>query len=192
MLFPLRFNVGGLILAAVLVDLLRKFGPPKCNKYYFSQLALDDELHSLSLVLFTSFVNNFIFTIPIYFFIFQCLVAYFFQLYRKNPAAPLAGMLKPQVDKFFFKRGQIRGLRAEIEIYSGIYLIVGIFIGTSGMFQALIFWQFLRMLYMVNGYTKWGFRRLGAWMDSVVANPRVPGIIKTLFTKIKGGAAWMT
>ena len=66
----MRYNVGSLVLAGVLLDLLRKFGPPKCNRVYFSHVAMDDDLHSLTLILFTSFVHNFIFTIPIYFFIF--------------------------------------------------------------------------------------------------------------------------
>ena len=83
-------------------------------------------------------------------------------------------------------------MRAEIEIYSGIYLILGIFIGNAGLFQVLIYWQFLRMLYMVNGYTKWGFGRLSKSMDRLAGHPSCPGIVRTLVQKIKGGAAWMT
>ncbi len=96
-LWPLRFSVGTLILAGVLLDMLRKFGSPRCSKLYFSHIALDDDLHSLTLVLFTNFVNNFVFTIPVYIFIFQGLVAYLFQLYSSRQGLPLAGVLFPQV-----------------------------------------------------------------------------------------------
>ena len=48
------------------------------------------------------------------------------------------------------------------------------------------------MLYMVNGYTKWGFGRLGMYMDKISSHPSCPGIVSTLLAKIKGAAAWFS
>ena len=73
--------------------------------------------------------------------------------------------LREKIDSFILRRSEFRTHRAEIEIYIGLYLFIGIIIGTTGLFSILFYWQFLRVLYMVNGYSREAFRRFGAMLD---------------------------
>jgi len=41
-------------------------------------------------------------------------------------------------------------MKADIEVYAGFYLIVGLFIGNTSLIGVVFYWQMLRMRYMMN------------------------------------------
>jgi hypothetical protein len=47
-----------------------------------------------------------------------------------------------------------------MEIYVGIYLVLGIFIGGSTLMSAIMYWQMVRLRYMVSVPTQLAFQRL--------------------------------
>jgi len=53
-----------------------------------------------------------------------------------------------------------RCVKADTEIYVGFYLVVMIFVGNSSMVSVFLFWQMMRMRYMMNQSTQMAFQRL--------------------------------
>jgi Transmembrane protein 33/Nucleoporin POM33 len=51
-------------------------------------------------------------------------------------------------------------IKADIEIYMGLYLIAVWFIRRSHIFSIMIYWQLLRIRYMIGGLTTQAFIRL--------------------------------
>jgi len=45
---------------------------------------------------------------------------------------------------------QGRMIRANVEVYVGFYMVAGILIGMSSLVSAIMYWQMLRMRYMMN------------------------------------------
>jgi hypothetical protein len=58
---------------------------------------------------------------------------------------------RPQV------REKLMHFKADLEIYLGIYIIIVWFTKRSHIFSILIFWQILRIKYMIGGLTKEAF-----------------------------------
>ena len=55
--------------------------------------------------------------------------------------------------------------KADIEIYLGIYLIVVWFIKRSHIFSIVVYWQLLRVRYMIGGLMAEAFKRLDRKLD---------------------------
>ena len=50
--------------------------------------------------------------------------------------------------------------KTDIEIYLGLYLIVVWFVKRSHLFSIVVYWQLLRVRYMIGGLTSEAFTRL--------------------------------
>jgi hypothetical protein len=72
-------------------------------------------------------------------------------------------------------------MKATCEVYAGIASILFIFIGNA--------WQFLRLKYMVNGYTKLAFGQIRMSGDGLMAS--CPSVIGMVWEKIKSGCEYM-
>lgn len=110
---------------------------------------------------------------------------------NQNPNAPIPNILKEYMQKGVNGRAQFLGLRADLEVYIGIYLILGWVIGLSNLFSIFFFWQFLRLKYMLNYNTKLAFSKIATTIDGFVNNPNMPGLLKTGWDKVKSLCAYM-
>jgi hypothetical protein len=68
-------------------------------------------------------------------------------------------------------------LRADMEVYCGIYLIVGWFMGMSNLIGILLYWQCLRVRAMLNPQTKKAFTRIDVTLNQYVLS-KVPFLRK--------------
>jgi hypothetical protein len=73
-----------------------------------------------------------------------------------------------------------------MEVYIGIYLIVVWFIGWSSLLSIMMYWQIMRLRYMINGNTKSAFGRVHARINALLSKPFVPGILRNLYLKVSG------
>mmetsp|Transcript_24685 Transcript_24685/g.21917 ORF Transcript_24685/g.21917 Transcript_24685/m.21917 type:complete len:119 (-) Transcript_24685:8-364(-) len=99
--------------------------------------------------------------------------------------------------KGYFQKGvankvEYMNLRADLEIYIGIYLILGIFLGWSTLMSVFFYSQFIRLKYMINSHTQQAFIRFRVIVDGYANSPKAPGFVKTVWDKVKSGAAWLT
>jgi hypothetical protein len=80
-------------------------------------------------------------------------------------------------------------MKATCEVYAGIASILFIFIGNAPFIFPLLYWQFLRLKYMVNGYTKLAFGQIRMSGDGLMAS--CPSVIGMVWEKIKSGCEYM-
>ena len=79
-------------------------------------------------------------------------------------------------------------MKAQAEVFDGIFAVIMMFIGGLGMIFPILYWQFLRVKYMVNSYTKMAFTQLRISGDDATANWPT---LRWAWDKIKGGVEYM-
>lgn len=77
-------------------------------------------------------------------------------------------------------------LKADAEVYIGIYLIVVWFLGWSSLLTILMYWQIMRLRYMINVNTKSAFARVHSKINQFLSKPFIPSIVRTLYGKLSG------
>lgn len=110
----------------------------------------------------------------------------------KNPRLPLISMFKDTFTKGVQFKGQFLEMRSDIEIYLGFYLIIGWFLGWSNLIQIVLFWQLMRVRYMMSYNIQGAFRRLDTKLSGFLNSASSPAIIRTAYLKIKGFMVSMT
>jgi hypothetical protein len=69
-------------------------------------------------------------------------------------------------------------LKADIEVYIGFYLIAVWFLGWSSVISIIVYWQMLRIKYIINYNTKGAFARIDGKVGGFVSKPACPGIVR--------------
>ena len=82
-------------------------------------------------------------------------------------------------------------LKTDLEIYIGIYLIVGWFLNLSTIISIIVYWQFLRIKYVINYNTQMAFAKFKTSVDKYAYAQATPSILRTAWEKVKSGAAYM-
>ena len=59
-------------------------------------------------------------------------------------------------------------MRADLEVYTGFYLIIGWFFGMSQIISIVLYWQCLRVRTMLNDNTKHAFYRFDQMIQTNV------------------------
>lgn len=77
----------------------------------------------------------------------------------RGEMVPMSSFLKPHFDKGVHHRAEFVKMRADSEVYLGVFFILGIFIGLSSIITLLIYGQMMRMKYMISYDTKQAFYR---------------------------------
>jgi hypothetical protein len=76
-------------------------------------------------------------------------------------------------------------LKADLEIYVGVYLIVAILIGRSSFMNAIMFWQMMRLRYMMNTATQLAFQRFDATIHTYLAHQYCPRLVQSAYATVK-------
>lgn len=104
---------------------------------------------------------------------------------NKNPNTPVLSFFKDYMTKGVNGKVEFLMLKADLEIYIGIYIVVGWFFGLSSLISIFFFWQFMRLKYMLNYNTKQAFGKLRLTVDGWLSSPSIPSIVNSLWTKVK-------
>lgn len=110
----------------------------------------------------------------------------------RNPSVPFGQKMKETFTQGIQHKGQFIEMRSDFEVYIGLYLIIGWFIGQSNILQILIFWQITRMRYMTSYNVQAALRRLDIKISGYTQSPSCPQIIRTIYIKIKNFMASMS
>ena len=88
----------------------------------------------------------------------------FKKILTENPGFPVLsiGMVKDWIEKGSNQAMQEYGrfVRADLEIYVGFFLTGLIFFGQSNFVNVFLYWQMMRMRYMMNMQCQMAFQRL--------------------------------
>ena len=88
----------------------------------------------------------------------------FKKIITDNPSFPILsiGMIKDWIEKGANQAMQEYGrlVRADLEIYVGFFITGLIFLGQSNFVNVFLYWQLMRMRYMMNMQCQMAFQRL--------------------------------
>ena len=149
----------------------------------------DDNLQMLPYLMIVAVgSDNFILMFPLILHGYLELAPLFNDILSRKPNALIisSGFVKGYIDRAVHQRSQLIELKADIELYIGFYLIAVWFIGWSSLITIIMFWQIMRLRYMISAHTQAAFRRLDGKITSFTASPRCPSIARTLYLKLRG------
>jgi hypothetical protein len=108
-----------------------------------------------------------------------------------NPSFPVLsiGVLKNYILKGagapFQEQGRV--IRGSVEVYVGFYLVAAIPVGMSNVMAAMMYWQMMRMRYMMSPIIQGAFTKLHADIQGCLAYRFVPGFVGTAYGFISAG-----
>ncbi len=113
-------------------------------------------------VVAVSGAGNLILYMPIILHAFLEISPIFNDILTRKPNAPILSiaMVKGYIQKGVQHKMQFIELKADSEVYIGIYLIVVWFLGWSSLLTIMMYWQIMRLRYMINVNTKSAFARV--------------------------------
>lgn len=190
---PFQFITNKIALAACITGVIHKQGIPKFSVDYLRQVIPDDHFQNLgylTIVLFLSGVNFVVYT-PLVLYSYLIVSDVGIKMLQQNPNLPVIGYFKEHLQKGVNQRANFLAMKADLEIYIGIYLMVGWFLGWSSIISIFFFWQYMRIKYMINYNTQLAFRKFANTIDGYINKPSMPGLLQTGWSKIKQLCAYM-
>ena len=77
-------------------------------------------------------------------------------------------------------------LRHDLEVYMGVYLTFGILLGISSILTTLLYWQIMRMRYLMSPACQQAYVKFDAATSQFLANRWCPGVFSTVYIKLRG------
>ena len=190
---PFQGITNKILFAAWLTGLVYKQGFPKFSLDYLRAVIPDDHFQNLGYMAVVMFLGggSIIIYSPIIVFIFIFASEVGIETLNKNPNTPILSFFKDYMQKGVTGKNNFLSLKSDLEIYIGIYLVVGWFLGWSNIISIFFYWQYMRLKYMLNYSTQLSFRTMSSKIDGFVLGPNVPSIIQTIWSKFKDLCAWM-
>ena len=176
---------------AFLIGTLKNCGRPRLAKEFWQDLFRDDHFHNLisTVVCIMSFSSTVIIWFPL------VLRAVLFLAESVHFLARRGSKLAQIVDKvgapIASRREQLLVFKADLEIYSGFYLIGVLFLGWVSLILPLFYWQIMQIRYMLNAYTRAALDTLAYQMDMLIANPSCPTLFKWLLQGLRKAGSYM-
>jgi hypothetical protein len=190
--YPLGLYTSHFLFLASLIGILKKAGTPKFDMEYMQGVVLAEDFQNVTY--FMSIImapkGLFLYT-PLIISAVLALACEFKKSLDSNPSFPLLSIsaIKNQILKAAGAPYQERGrlIRGNIEVYVGFYLIAAIPIGMSNIMAGMMYWQMMRMRYMMSPIIQGAFTKLHNDILGYLAYPYVPGFLGTAYGFISGG-----
>jgi len=183
----LSFPIGFLLV-------FRKLGRPRFTKEYGREFMMEEETHFI----FAAFIL--LSTQPF----FVGLIPYGLRSVLWSSRAfkrlisayipSFGGRILPLLSTVTSNATQIVNFNASLEMMIGFLFIFQAFTGGQSFLAVMMWWQYLRMRYMMSQYTKHSFASLRATLDRVLLGPGTycPRPLGSLYEKVKGFLSGMT
>lgn len=86
----------------------------------------------------------------------------FKDILARKPNAPVLsiGTIKDYIMRGVQNKKEYVELKSDMEVYIGVYLIAVWFIGWSGLLTIIMYWQILRVRYMISSHSQSAFKRV--------------------------------
>jgi Transmembrane protein 33/Nucleoporin POM33 len=108
------------------------------------------------------------------------------QAYLARHSSPFIQNLSTYLRGPLQQKASLTELKADLEIYLGFYLLLVWLIGRSHIIAILMYWQLLRIKYMLGTATTQSFRRIDRGIkDLIVVNPWCPMAVVNGHRKVR-------
>lgn len=141
---PLRLYTNWLALVALLIAIVKRYGIPKFSKDFLQRIMFDDNLQMLPYLAVVAVAagGNLILYMPLVLHGFLEVAPLFKDLLRTKPNLPIVSspFIRNYIDKGVAHRTEFANMKADMEVYIGIYLIVVWFLGWSSLLTIMMYW----------------------------------------------------
>ena len=76
-------------------------------------------------------------------------------------------------------------MKHDCEVYMGLYLTFGILIGSSGIMTALLYWQIMRMRYLMSPPCQQAWGRFDVNASALFAKSWCPGLVARGYAMVR-------
>lgn len=172
-----------LLIAGHLAGLIHFHNMPRMNLDYWRPVISDDNMHSIVFaLLFLILPTSYVWLVPAYIGI----LVYVPDVVLGLQYAPQR--FKDLAKKFEDSKLKLLQARADSEVWVGFALIILWILGVGHWITPVIFWQYTRMRYILNYFSKVTFANLRVKGDQVFMSR--PGF-STVWEKVKAGCDWL-
>ena len=189
--FWFGFLANWLAFTICILGMMRQCGRPRWSKQYGQKIMSNE------------FTQNLFYMIPFAFFPGAKTLVYFLPLgiyfwvgaceYIVMRQAKLYSIVKKYIDSSRQQSAQLKFMKAKVEVFIIIYIIIMVLIGSQSFILILFYGNFLRIKYMVNLSTQYAFANINNWIQTkIVNNPSVPGIVKLVVEKLRIVCGYLT
>ena len=77
-------------------------------------------------------------------------------------------------------------MKHDVEVYLGVYLTLGILLAPTSIITAMLYWQIMRMRYLMNVACQQAFGRMDENISGLLGHRFCPGIFTKIYTWIRG------
>ncbi len=176
---------------AYVIALLKKYGMPKFQKIYWQSLLMDEHTHNLigAVVCIMSFSSTVIVWFP------QILRAVLFLAeslhFMANNGNKMAKLVDGISGKVSGQKESLLSFKADLEVYTGFYLIVALLTGWVSLVLPLFYWQVMQIRYLMSGYSRQALDKLAYQMDWLISHPSCPLPFKWILKGLRTAGSYM-
>lgn len=172
------------ILVAHIACIIRDHGMPKLQMAYWRATIFDHQLHNaIFCLIFLITQSTVIWIVP--------------TVLGAIPLVAEAFYSHPQLPKFITKQlkqvkdtnQQWAQVKADIEVGLGFLIIAMLLMNSGSLLLLLIYWQILRVKYMISDYTKATFTKIRQTGDIYIST--APNFLQTVWSKIKSSCEYL-
>lgn len=171
------------IIAGHFAGIIHFHNMPKLNLAYWRPVISDDNMHAIAFALLCLVLPiNALWVVPAY----LGTLIYTAEVMLKHPKVP--EKIKAYARKIEEKKMFILQTRADCEVWVGFALIVLVLLGSTHWIAPIIYWQYTRMRYVINYFSKITFANLRVKGDSLFFNKPGVGLV---WGKLKTFCDWL-
>jgi len=169
-----------------ILSLYKNYGRPRFNQEYLAQIMLDDNFQYLMFCLFFFGKMLTLAIIPIVTCSFFHVCNYFKQLLQTRVPS-IYQRYGYIFDSILTRQVAALNSNANCELFIAVFLFVDIFLSgfLNGILMFIVYMNFLNLRYLRSPYTRSKMDTIGYTLDMYANHPACPGIIRTLYLKIR-------
>lgn len=163
-----------------IIRIIRRVGRPNLTYNYAEKVMLDEHLHFL-LYLALLFIDRY----NLYLMLPHILTG----ILNIGEYLKFTNVLPTLHNLIVNNRVLISEIRANLDLFLVVFLIIGIFMQINSIFICIFFMQYLRMKYMLNVDCKYAFSRLNGYVNS--KKTILPGPFNFVITKVQQAISYI-
>jgi hypothetical protein len=178
---PLNFHTLKFASIGLLIRAIRLCGIPQFNANYAQILFTNDTVHMLlyTVILFIDRFNYFT-TLP------TCIgIVVYTAENLKTLNMVTNALFTKYINLITSKQNELLQCRAHVEIANGFLLVIGFFLKTNSLILPILYWQTMKVKYVMNPYIQNSFRLLNQKVNAFKNQPNTPALMKTAIEKIQ-------
>ena len=176
-------------LAALGIGIVRKGGIPQLNTQYLQSVMMDENTQTIGFLMIASTSGSLGLMCWMPVVIHAALTCAWIANDQSHVASLYAKVInvvkRVGLQKVTDNQAQLWLLRHDLEVYLGVYLTLGIPLGVSSILTTLLYWQIMRMRYLMSPACQEAYVRFDASANTLFEKSWCPSFVPNLYGKVR-------